>query len=151
MKKQKIEKWLLLEQTGELSPRRIRCLAREMETSEEARRLKQELYALSGAIRPQEVELPPWTVTKIINRLRRAPVQEMSFSRVWKPVLATAACLVLVSTIFNFHGAKVSSTSVVAVSVAGVDVWHDPIEEDLSRLEGLIVAISDASLNIMEM
>ncbi|MCC7300054.1 MAG: hypothetical protein IT583_03125, partial [Verrucomicrobia bacterium] len=62
-----------------------------------------------------------------------------------------AACLILAAGLFDFHGTRVSSTSVASVSAAGVDVWNDPFEEDLSRLENLIVAISGDSLNVMEM
>jgi ferric-dicitrate binding protein FerR (iron transport regulator) len=151
MKTKKIEKWLLLEQSGELSPRQIRSLSRMLASSEEARALRNELGRLKGSIIFPDEEPSPWTVTKIAARLREERRPVFSFSKVWRPALAVAACSLMVTGILNFHGKQVSSAPVAVVAAAGVDVWDDPFEEDLSRLENLIVAISGDPLDIMEM
>jgi hypothetical protein len=58
----------------------------------------------------------------------------------------------VVGGILNFHGKQTSSASAaVVVAAAEVDVWNDPLEEELGRLENLIVAISGDPLDIMEM
>ncbi|NOU35634.1 MAG: hypothetical protein HOO88_02520 [Kiritimatiellaceae bacterium] len=150
MKIKKIEKWLLLEQSGELSPRKLRALHRELAGSEEARVLRSELGWLKDTVITPALEPSPWSVAKISARLHVGPVPVLASARVWKSALALAACLMAVSGVFNFHDKRVSSTPVAVVAAAGVDVWNDPLEEDLSKLERLIVASSD-SLNIMEM
>ena len=151
MKRKKLEKWLLLEASGELSPRQLRRLGRELAVSEEARILRQELGRLRGSIFLPEVEPSPWTVAKISARLREEHRPVFLFSNAWKPVFALAACLMVVVGIFNFHGKHTISIAVAVVTAAGVDVWSDPLEQDLSRLENQIVAISGDSLDVMEM
>ena len=149
MKTNKLEKLLLLEQSGELSAWQLRRLGRELAVSEEARILRQELGRLRGLILLPEVEPSPWTVAKIAARLHDEHRSVLAVTRVLKPVLALAACLMAVAGIFNFHGKQVSSSVAVAASV--VDVWSDPLERDLSRLESQIAAISSDSLDTMEM
>jgi len=151
MKKRKLEKWLLLEQSGELSTRQLRQLGRELAASEDTRILRQELGRLKGSILLPEIEPSPWTVTKIATRLHEERRSAPTVTRVLKPALALAACLMVVAGILNFHGKQVSSAPVAVATVARVDVWNDPLEEDLGRLERQIAAISGDSLDIMEM
>lgn len=151
MKMKKIEQWLLLEASGELSPHQLLRLGRELAASEAARMLRQELGQLRGTILPPAIEPSPWTVERISARLREERRPALSVSQVLKPVFALAACLALVIGIFNFHGKQTSSASVAVLAAAGVDVWSDPLEEDLSRLERQIMAISGDSLDVMEM
>jgi hypothetical protein len=151
MKIKKLEKWLLLEASGELSPRQLRRLDRELTVSEDARALRQELGRLRGSILLPEIELSPWTVAKIAARLREEHRPVWTVTQVLKPALALAACLALVVGILNFHGKQNSLSLATVVAAAGVDVWNDPLEEDLSRLERQIMAISGDSLDTMEM
>lgn len=150
MKTKTIEKWILLEQTGELSPRRQRILNASAEAGEK----RAELAALRNALPPSDAELPPWSVAKINARLCAERHSSIGFSNAWKPALALAACLtVIVGTVNHFHGNNESSAPAVVASVAtdGVDVWSVPNEDDLTKLENLIVAISDDPPDIMEM
>jgi hypothetical protein len=151
MKTNRLEKQLLLEQSGELSPRQLRRLRRILAASGEARALRSELGLLKGSVLLPELEPYPWIVTRIAARLRTEARPGLAFSRVWKPALALAAGLAVVTGILNFHDAQFSSAPVAVVAAAGVDVWDDPFEEDLNRLENLIVAASGDSLDIMEM
>ena len=151
MKTKKIEKWLLLEQSGELSPRQLRLLNHELAVSDDARRLRLELNMLSSSINKPEVEPSPWAVAKIAARLHGERLPVFNFYKIWKPALALAAGLTIVAGILNFHGEQTSSTSTGVLTVAGVDVWDDPFEKDLCKLENLIVAISDDPADIMEM
>lgn len=148
MKTKKLEKWLLLEQSGELSPRRRRLLDR----CPEAQAKRAELNALHAALPVLDAEPSPWTVTRIAARLHAERRPVLVASKVWRTALALAASLMVVSGILNFHGKQTPSTSTaVVMAAAGVDVWNDPLEEDLGRLENLIVAISGDPLDIMEM
>lgn len=152
MKTAKLEKWILLEQSGELSSSRLRRLNRILASSREARELKNTLSLLKDSVVTPDIELPLWTVRRITARLYREPARDFSSLRLFKPVAVLAAALVLAAGIFNFHGEQNSSaSSTVLAEVAGVDVWNDPLEEDLGRLENLIVAISGDPLDIMEM
>ena len=152
MKTVKLEKWLLLEQSGELSPRQLRRLGRELSVSEEARVLRNELRRLKGSIILPETDLSSWTVATITARLREEHRPVVYFYKILRPALALAACLLITTGILNFHGQQISSTSTaVVVAAAEVDVWNDPFEEDLSKLENLIVAMSGDPLDIMEM
>lgn len=152
MKTGKLEKLLLLEQSGELSFRQRRRLIRELAVSDEARRVRAELSILSSSIRLPDAEPSLWAVARIVSRLREDTCpSSIRLSRILKPVLALAASLVLMMNAWNFHGGQALSTSVAAVTPAGVDVWNDPFEEDLSRLENLIGTLSGSPLDIMEM
>jgi len=151
MKMKKLEKWLLLEQSGELSSGQLRRLGRELAVSDKARALREELGRLKGSVITPEIEPAPWTIVRITARLREERGSVLNFYKVWKPVLVLAAGLTVIAGIFNFHGEQAPSTSTAVVAAAGVDVWNDPIEEDLSKLENLIVAISGDPLGIMEM
>jgi len=151
MKKETLQKLLLREQSGELSPRQRRYLDCELAASEEACVLRAELGRLTDAIITPDAEPEPWTVARIDARLREERRPAWSFSKVWKMAPAMAACLAVVAGILNFHGKQTSSAPVAVVAAAGVDVWHDPFEEDLNRLENLIASISGNPLDIMEM
>jgi len=152
MNMKKIEKWLLLEQTGELSPKQLRCLNRVLAESERARALREDLDAFRGSIHKTDVQIAPWAVAKISARLQGESPSVAAGSRLWKPALALAAGVLVMAGVFNFHGGKDSSASADAV-LATVEegVWDDPYEEDLSQLESLIVAMSSDPIDIMEM
>ena len=144
MKTIKLEKRLLLEQSGELSPRQ----RRQLDACPEAQAKRDELRLLRAATPVSDVEPDPWAATKIAARLRPERASLFEFSRLWKPVLLTAACLMLVVNTFDFK--QTSPTPVVEMTTE-MDVWNDQFEEDLVELESLILAMSGDSLNIVEM
>ena len=144
MKMKTVEKYLLLEQSGELSERRYRLL----DACPEAQAKRDELKKLCAAVPVLDVEPDSWAATKIVARLREERKPVVAFSKVWKPVFLTAACLVLVVNTFDFK--QTASTSVV-IKMIEADVWNDQFEEDLVELESLILAISGDPLDIMEM
>lgn len=146
MNAKKLEKWVLLEQTGELSPRRQKIL----NACPEAQVKRNEFNALMAAVPVADAEPSPWTATRIHARLQQERRPVLLPARVWQPILALAACLTLVVTTFNFTPES-SPTSVAAVAVGEVDTWGVQFEEDLVELEGLILAISDTPLHIDEM
>lgn len=153
MNAKKLEKWLLLEQSGELSAPKRKKLEQELIQSPDARRLKDELQLLKSSMGETDVEISPWTVKKIHSRLCNQPVASLLFSNVWKTSLALAACLAVLIGILNFQGTQVATESAVAelASVDESDIWDDSLGEDLDELENLIVALSGSSFDIMEM
>ncbi len=146
MNAKKLGKWILLEQTGELSTRKQKIL----NACPEAQAKRDELKAFCGAIVPSEAEPSPWAVTRIRARLKTERRSILLPARVWQPILALAVCLTLVVTTFNFTP-EPSVVSVAAVVVGEVDVWNVQFEEDLVELESLILAISGDLLDITEM
>jgi len=142
MKTTKLEKLILLEQSGELSPRQRRLL----KACPEAQVKRDELTALRAATPVSDVEPYPWTATKISERLRPNRTSLFEFSRLWKPVFLTAACLMLVVSTFDF---KQTVPNSVVITETEMDVWNNQFENDLVELESLILAMSGDP--IMEM
>lgn len=142
MNAKQLERLLLLEQSGELTPRQRRALA----GTDAAEPKRRELEALRRAAEASDAEPDPWAAVRIDARLRafRRPASAAA----WKPALALAACLLLAAGIWNFR--QTSSPSVLAAAV-NADVWNVRFDEDLAELESLILAISGDPLEIMEM
>jgi ferric-dicitrate binding protein FerR (iron transport regulator) len=152
MKTKNLEKWLLLEQSGELTPKQARQLARLLDTSAEARRLRADLDTLRKAVPVLDPDLPSWTVVKISARLREEFRPADMAVRVLKPVLLLAACLLLAAGLFNFQGESTTPDPVVALAeMPGLDVWNDPMGNALDELESLLVVLSGDPYDIMEM
>lgn len=146
MNAKKIEKWILLEQTGELSARRRKIL----DACPDAQKMREELDLIFNAVPSVDAEPSPWASVRIGARLKKERRPVFLSVRVWQPILALAACLTLIVTTLDFTPDS-SPSSVAAVAVGEADVWNVQFEEDLAELEGLILAISDAPLDIMEM
>lgn len=148
MNAKKLERWVLLEQTGELSPRQVRRLNRMLNQSEASRKIRDDLLLFSRSVQKSDEPLSPWVVTRINSRLRGQLRPDTFLSGVWRPALAMAACIALVAGILNFRDGNLPSG---ALATAGVDVWNVQYDDDLGQLESLILAISDDSFDIMEM
>lgn len=144
MKTKTLEKLLLLEQTGELSARQRRLL----DACPEAQAKRDELNALCAAVLSTNAEPEPWAVAKIAARLRMERASLFKFSRLWKPVLLTMVCMMLIVNTFDFKQTAPEHTEVVMTEM---DVWSSQFENDLAELESLILAISGDPLDIMEM
>lgn len=149
MKIRTIEKWILLEQTGELLPR----LQHRLNACPEAQARRNELQTLCASVPRPDPELPPWSVSRIDARLRSERRSLSTLLRMLRPALALAACLAVAFGLLNFHEKQTlpAPPTVATATVNGVDVWRDPLDEDLSKLESLIVAASGDPLDIMEM
>ena len=148
MKMTTLEKWILLEQSGELSARKTRRL----NACPEANAKRAALKALTSAVRNEEVEPSPWTTQKIATRLRNEPQRRWMPTHAWQPILAIAACLTLVVGLFNLKPeTSASSVGTAKVVSAELDVWDVQFEEDLVELENLIRVLSGDPLDIMEM
>ena len=146
MNAKKLEKWILLEQTGELSPRKQKIL----NALPQAAGKRAELNALHAAVPQIKEEPSPWAVARIHARLKKEKRPLLLPVRVWQPILALAACLMIFATTFDFSPDP-SAVASASVEVGVADVWNVQFEEDLAELESLILAISGDPLDIMEM
>lgn len=162
MNARKIEKWVLLEQSGELSSRRKKLL----DTCPEAEEIREELHMLKQAIPSEGAEPSPWAVTRIQARLQDEPRSVLLPARARQVLLGAAASLALVVTLFVINPASVpevakktfpTSDAVYVVASAGeasvedVDAWDLQFEEDLAELEVMILDISDTSFELAGM
>ena len=145
MNKVKLEKRVLLEQSGELSPRQ----QRRLNGCPEAQAVRDELNAFFSTVQEFDTEPSPWAVPRINARLQKERRSILLPIRVWQPILALAACLTLVVTTLDFMSGT-SSESTASITVVE-DVWNVQFEEDLAELESLILAISGDPLDITEM
>ena len=149
MNPQQLEQLLLLEQSGELSPRQRRALDAELAASPAARRFRDQLRALAAAVPPPAAAPAPAAAARIAARL--TPRSRMV---VWKPLLATAAALALLLGVYTFRPGPASApveTAAVAAA-AEEEEWTDPLDAEFTELESLLLAISsDDSLEITEL
>jgi hypothetical protein len=146
MNEKKLEKWILLEQTGELSPRKQKML----NAFPQAAGKRAELIALQAAVPSVNEEPSPWATARIAARLKTEKRPLLLPVRVWQPVLALAACLTILVTQVEFAPEPFAVAS-ASVEVGVADVWNVQFDEDLAELESLILAISGDPLDIMEM
>ena len=146
MTRKQVERWILLEQSGELSARQKRKLDR----CPEAEDVRAELSIVSEAIQHSDIHPSPWATQQILSRLRAdTSVFRPLPIRVWTPVIALAAGLMLVVAIVDFKPDPPSRSA--SVLIADVELWDSQFESDLVELEDLIVAISGSPLDIIEM
>ena len=148
MNPQHLEQLLLLEASGELSPSQRRALDAELAASPEARRFRDQLRALA-AIAPAPAAGPaPDAAARIAARL--APRPRMV---VWKPLLATAAALALLLSVYTLRPDPASAPiETAAVETAADEEWTDPLDADFTELESLLAAMAtDASFEITEL
>ena len=149
MNSNQLEQLLLLEQSGELSPSQRRALDAELAASPETRRFRDQLRALAAAAPAPAAGPAPDAAARIAARL--APRPRMV---VWKPLLATAAALALLLSVYTFRPDPASApieTAAVETTTAEED-WTDPLDADFTELESLLAAMAtDASFEITEL
>ena len=154
MNPHELERLLLLEASGELSPRQRRALDAELAASETARRLRDRLRAWTAAVPPPAAAPAPDAAARIAARLRPPRPAAWIFRPVWKPALAAAAALALFLGVRAFRPAPVAApieTAANATANADED-WTDPLDAEFTELENLLLAIStDDSLDVTEL
>ena len=153
MNPKQLEQLLLLEQSGELSPRQRRDLDAELAASPAARRFRDQLRALAGAVPPPAAGPATDAGAIIAARLQAKPKSVFAFQPAWKPALAAAAALALFVGVRSFQRPATVLTETAAVATAAADEdWTDPLDADFTELESLLAAMStDASFEITEL
>ena len=155
MNPKQLERLLLLEQSGELSPRQRRDLDAELAASPAARRFRDQLRALAAAAPAPAAGPAPDAVARIAARLQAKPKSVFAFQPAWKPALAAAAALALFVGVRSFQ--RPASTSAPAetaaiATAAEEEDWTDPLDAEFTELESLLAAMStDAAFEITEL
>ena len=155
MNPHELERLLLLEQSGELSAAQRRALDAELAASPAARRFRDQLRDLAGAVPPPAAGPAPDAAARIAARLQAKPKPVFAFPPAWKPALAAAAALALLLGVRTFRpapaAAPAASTAAVETAAAEED-WSDPLDADFTELESLLAAMTtDASFEITEL
>lgn len=154
MNPNQLERLLLLEQSGELTAKQRRALEAELAASSAARRFRDQLRALAGAVPPPAAGPAPDAAARIAARLRHDRQSFLVFRPVWKPALAAAAALALFVGVRTFRPAPAAApaeTAAVATAAEEAD-WTDPLDADFTELESLLAAMStDAAFEITEL
>ena len=155
MKPEKLEQWLLLEQTGELTPRQKLQLDAELAASEAARRLRDQLHAIANALPVPTAQPAPGAAARIAARLRPAARPAFTFVAAWKPALAFAAALAFIVGIRTFQSPRPTApaeTAAVTAAAAEEEDWSDPLDSEFTELESLLASIaSENSLETTEL
>ncbi len=150
MNANELERLLLLEQSGELSPRQRRALDAALGASAEARQLRGQLRALAAAVPPPAAAPAPDTAARIAARLQPKPKPAFVFQPAWKSALAAAAVLALLLGVRTFNPTRVVPAGSATLS-AETEEWTDPLESEFAELEAFVSSISEESLEITEL
>ena len=153
MNTKQLERLLLLEQTGELSPSQRRALDAELAASPEARRFRDQLRALAAAALVPAASPAPDAAARIAARLQAKRKPAFAFQPAWKPALAAAAALALFVGVRSFQRPATTPAETAAVATAAEDEdWTDPLDAEFTELESLLAAMAaDASFEITEL
>ena len=153
MDENKLERLLLLEQSGELSPAQRRRLDAELAASAEARQARGRLRGLAAVLPPPAGEPAPGAARRIAARLGSAPAASPPGWPAWKPALAAAAALAILLGAFFFRAAPhPAGEPALAAVEAEVEDWTDPLDAEFAELENLLLSIStDDALDVTEL
>ena len=155
MNPKQLEQLLLLEFSGELSPAQRRALDAELAANPAARRFRDQLRALAGAVPPPTADPAPDAAARIAARLQAKSKPIFIFQPAWKPALAAAAALALFVGVRSFQRPATvpapAETAAVATAAEEVD-WTDPLDAEFTELESLLAAMAtDAAFEITEL
>lgn len=138
MNPKQLEQLLLLEQSGELSPRQRRALDAELAAAPAARRFRDQLRALAAAVPPSAAPPASDAAARIAARLAPRPQ-----TYAWKPLLAMAAALALLLGAYVFRpGPAAAPVETAAAAATEEEDWTDPLDAEFTELESLLAAIS---------
>ena len=155
MNPQQLEQLLLLESSGELSPRQRRALDAELAANPAARRFRDQLRALAGAAPAPAAGPAPDAVARIAAHLQAKPQPAFAFQPAWKPALAAAAALALFIGVRSFQrpvAAPAPAETAAVATAADEEDWTDPLDADFTELESLLAAMAtDAAFEITEL
>ncbi|NKB25382.1 MAG: hypothetical protein GKR87_13600 [Kiritimatiellae bacterium] len=139
MKLNKYEKYILLEQSGELSSRKQRKLAQHLATSAAAKTYRYELDRITSILQkmPLSRDVKQETIDHILVATQKQAPEKKSVMALWKPALAYAA---LLSFLFISFGLiqKNNGPHPIAQNIEGAipsthTVWDDTLDEQINE------------------
>lgn len=140
-----LERLLLLEQSGEISPKQRRALDAELGASAGARRQRDQIRGFAASVPSSTATPSPGTVQRIHARLQSRPTPSPIFHPVWKSALASAAALALLIGVHAYRSSTnpiPSEPAVASVTTASEEEWTDPLDSEFTELESLIATFS---------
>lgn len=156
MTPRQLERYLLLEQSGELSERQRRILDTELARSPAARDLRHELCGLAAAL-PEPITAPaPDAAANIAARLVQTAAPAPHFRPLTKTILAAAAALALFVSVQSFRAYRLPGPATTQLARSDADAtadreWTDPLEDEFAELENVLFAISENLFEFAEL
>lgn len=148
MKTNMLKRLLLLEQSGELTPKQRRQLDEELQNNEFAPARQAELRTLADAIPPAEIQASPDAAARIAARLAEnpAPARRNLFRPVWKPALATAAALALLFGVRSYLRPDTAPVETAQFELTDdEEAWVTVYDEDFAELDSLLAEAEAAT------
>lgn len=152
MNQKRIERLLLLEQTGELSARERRQLDKELAANAEARWRRDEFRGFAAVIPPVAAQPASDAARRIAACLHAPQKSSFAFPPAWKPAVAAVAALALLFGVRAVRHQPGGPAAVAGASAAEEEEWTDPLETEFAELESLIAGLdSDETFEITEL
>lgn len=147
MKPAALERLLLLEQTGELTPRQQSRLAAALAAAPRARAQRDQLRHITRAATAPETAPTPAALSAATARIDARLRHPRPLTAVpWQPLLAAAAALVLIvgATFFHIarHPAATSQQAALADDTELDTAWLNPMDTEFTELEDLLVGLA---------
>ena len=149
MTPQQIEKLLLLEQTGELSPKQRHRLQEALATSAAARQQREQWQKMAALLPPPawQPAPAPEAAARIAARLQATEAATAPIRRPYAlhPAWAAAAAILIllaISAALLRPTAPAPLTATAEIEADEWDAWDDPLEADFAALENLLAEIS---------
>lgn len=153
MNTEKLEQWVLLKHSGELSPWKARRLERHLAQNAELRQFDADLRTLNEASRAWQVE-PRNSDAAVAMRAQLAatPDRRVEFAlppsraRAWQPILLGAAALLLLGLGLWFRNAEPANNQISSSELLPVEnafAWNDEIDAEMDSLEAILAATGD--------
>lgn len=147
MKLETAKDYILLSQSGELSPGQQEKLDAFLADSEEARRYQREVLAFGSAASRTPADGPEaYVLHRIQHEARHAKRHraERVIAFTWRPALATAAALLLVAAGWMLWPATTPTTLPLTGGGAALLAWDDQtLDQGIEELDQMLVAASD--------
>ncbi len=152
MKTDTINKWILLEQSGELDLLRAWLLRRELARNAEARSFRDDLLRIASASRALASDSPAAraTLAAIMEEAERhaaappRPAQEVASWTAWRPAYAVAILALSAGALWlllqrpDQSPATASTTLPLPTSLVAAPEWDDGLDTELTSLDNEI-------------
>lgn len=145
MNRDRIEKWILLAESGELSPRRLRRLEALLAADPELARLRRGWSRMSEAARSPEADRPlaAFGRSRILREAEAQGAEPAARPGIplWKPAWALAACLLVLFLAGRWFNSRPGGPGGSPVAASGL--WAEWEQGFENRLDGFDQSLSE--------